>query len=915
MKDFSWPTKLYIFGTLIAGSICLGIYLTQWNWQQTWIPTLVLSILGSLSLLIRVEGSTNRTHYNITFVIYGFTLILLGAPETIIVMTVAHIVEWVWHKYPWYIQLFNLGTHLIVAAGTTLIYELANAGRGMESWQSALGMLAAMAFFTLFNHLMVGIIVWFARGENIEQSGVFQFFSLMLDFVMLCLGAGLAVMWVFNPLAISLILLTLYLIYATLRVPALERQAETDSKTGLYNHKYFMTSLEHELRRANRFERPMTIVMADLDLLRNINNTYGHLAGDEVLIGIAMILKDHSREYDVVSRFGGEEFAILMPETTVEEALPIIQTIRMAIENAEFVISTSVTPIKATVSFGVAERKPGLNSTDIIHNADTALYHAKLRGRNRVLPYKDEGFTDVSGPDDFPVSAVAYPEHIPGRTVTAATHNKTDLPGAQPPQAVTEQAESARPAAQAEHARPATQARWVNIYIISVFLAAIGLFSLTFDSFQQADWAGIAVFAILVAATEWGSVDIYAHNTSVSTSALPFIAGLLLFGSPAAIVMSITIAAIALIKHKSPFSRFFFNTGNQLLAGMICILLIRMTSLPFSTWSIPIQVVASTTAGLVIYLINSLLIAFGIYLNFRAPFQKLWKEQFGWLAPYYLGMGVIAYTLVFSYHKSGILGTIVILVPLILLRTSQKQFIDLTRNAVSELNKKNKTLEQHAQEIERLNNGLLDTLAQVIDLRDPYVLGHSRQVTRYAVTIAQEMKLDEDQVEVIRKASLMHDLGKLGIQANLLAKPSSLTKEEFEQVKLHVTVGADLLKKSKALESLISIVLHHHEHYDGKGYPDGLKATDIPLEARIVCLADSVDAMATRRPYRRAMSFEEILVEVKSCSGNHFDPEVAKAFERIVEKKGPSWIAITDHTQPVHADGGTPIPPALIKVK
>ena len=602
MKNFTWQTKLYIGGTLMAGSICLIFYLSQWHWQESWLPTLVLSILGSLSLLIKVEGSTNRTHYNITFVIYGFTLILLGAPETIIVMIVSHLVEEAWHKYPWYIQLFNLGSHIIVATGTTQLYELANPSRGMESWQSALSMMAAMAFFTLFNHLMVAIIVWFARGENIEQSGVFQFFSLMLDFVMLCLGAGLAVMWIYNPLAISLILLSLYLIYTTLRVPALERQAETDSKTGLYNHKFFMTSLEHELRRANRFERPLSIVMADLDLLRNINNTYGHLAGDEVLIGIAIILKDHRREYDVVSRFGGEEFAILMPETTAEEAFPIIQTIRSTIEKTEFVVSTSVTPIKATVSFGLAERKPGLTSVDIIHNADIALYHAKLRGRNRVLPYKDEGFQDVVKAGDPPVSAITYPENLPNRIRTASARIKIG-PSAPLTQIDAEPMESARPTA---------SAKWVNIFIAIVFLAAIGLFSLTLGNFQQADWVGIAVFSILVAATEWVSIDIYARNTAVSTSALPFIASLLLFGSPAALVMSITIAAVALIKHKSPFSRFRFNTGNQLLAGTICILLIDMTGTPLLSWLIPIQVVVSTLAGLAIYLINSLLIAVGI---------------------------------------------------------------------------------------------------------------------------------------------------------------------------------------------------------------------------------------------------------------------------------------------------------------
>ena len=343
MKDLSLPTRLYIIGTLIAGLICLVIYVPRLDWQSTWLPTIILGVLASLTLLFKVEGSTNRTHYNLTFVLYSFSLILYGAPVTIIVMVVAHIVEWVWHKYPWYIQLFNLSSYIIVATGSTLVYELSNPARLTITWQGVMSMLAAMAFFTLFNHLMVGMIVWLARGENFEHSGIFQFFSLMLDFVLLCLGAGLAVMWVVNPLAIVLVLLSLYLIYTTLRVPALERQAETDSKTGLYNHKYFMNELENELRRANRFDRPLTIVMADLDLLRNINNTYGHLAGDEVLVGVATILKDNAREYDVVSRFGGEEFAILMTETSVEEALPIIQSMRAAIEKAEFVVPTSVT--------------------------------------------------------------------------------------------------------------------------------------------------------------------------------------------------------------------------------------------------------------------------------------------------------------------------------------------------------------------------------------------------------------------------------------------------------------------------------------------------------------------------------------------------------------------------------------------
>ena len=218
-------------------------------------------------------------------------------------------------------------------------------------------MLMSMAVYTLVNHLMVGIIVWLARGENFKQSGIFDFLPIMIDFTVLSMGAGVASIWTLNPIAVIFVIIPLYLLYSTLRVPSLERQTEIDPKTNIFNHRYFEKALEDELSRAHRFDRPLAIVMADLDLLRNINNTYGHLAGDEVLIGVANILKDNAREYDVVARFGGEEFATLLPETTAEEAFEIVEQIRLEIEQAEFQVPTSISPIKATMSFGIASRE------------------------------------------------------------------------------------------------------------------------------------------------------------------------------------------------------------------------------------------------------------------------------------------------------------------------------------------------------------------------------------------------------------------------------------------------------------------------------------------------------------------------------------------------------------------------------
>jgi diguanylate cyclase (GGDEF)-like protein len=221
----------------------------------------------------------------------------------------------------------------------------------------------------------------------------------------------LTMVWKYNPTAAVLVIFPLYLIYETLQIPALERKTEIDQKTGLYNHQYFMKHLARELDRSRRFDRPLSIIMLDLDLLRNINNTYGHLAGDEVLNEVAAILKKSVRDYDVVARFGGEEFIIMLPETTILRSLERAEMIRREIDSAEFQVKTSVTPIKATISAGIAERESLIQTAEeIIHNADTALYHSKLKGRNQSHAYTKNAYLDFFGstseieaPGDGPV--------------------------------------------------------------------------------------------------------------------------------------------------------------------------------------------------------------------------------------------------------------------------------------------------------------------------------------------------------------------------------------------------------------------------------------------------------------------------------------------------------------------------------
>src|SRR5205085_9508468 len=163
-----------------------------------------------------------------------------------------------------------------------------------------------------------------------------------------------------------------------------------------------------ELGRAQRFERPLSLIMADLDLLRDINSSYGHLAGDAVLKGIAEVFRAQLRHYDVPARFGGEEFSILLPETPPDQALEIAERIRRAVAERPFDVETSSEPIRATVSIGVAGfPKDATDTNELIHQADLAVYRAKLQGRNRVLDASSE---PLLVPQDRSTRLVAVPE-------------------------------------------------------------------------------------------------------------------------------------------------------------------------------------------------------------------------------------------------------------------------------------------------------------------------------------------------------------------------------------------------------------------------------------------------------------------------------------------------------------------------
>ncbi|MCD6228404.1 MAG: response regulator [Candidatus Omnitrophica bacterium] len=178
-------------------------------------------------------------------------------------------------------------------------------------------------------------------------------------------------------------------------------------------------------------------------------------------------------------------------------------------------------------------------------------------------------------------------------------------------------------------------------------------------------------------------------------------------------------------------------------------------------------------------------------------------------------------------------------------------------------------------------------LTSAIDAKDHYTKSHSEHVSQYAVAIGREMGLSEREIEEIRQACQLHDLGKIGVHDYILTKPGKLTPEEWEEIRQHSLKSAEILKPLIFLGEAIDLIKQHHERYDGKGYPYGLKGDQIKLGARIIAVADSFDAMTTDRPYRRARTKEEAIEEIKKCSGTQFDPKVVEAFLRIVDKLPP----------------------------
>ena len=853
---------------------------------HNWATFVVLGSAAAIAQLFVVRTPRNQAYH--TTVVFLIPAVMLLPPELVALFgVIQHVPEWLKNRNAWYSQTFNICNWTISLLAAWAAFHATLGAHNLianENLRLALAGMAAAAVCVSVNHILLAPMLHFFYSHSIRELGIFSFESLSTDLVLAALGVGIGTFWDLNPWLLPFAVAPLLLIHRSLSVPQLQEEARVDPKTGLFNARYFAATLAEELARSQRFERPMTLIMADLDLLRDINNTYGHLAGDAVLKAIAETFRTQLRHYDVPARFGGEEFAILLPETPPEQAFEIAERIRRAVAASSIDVETSSEPISATVSIGVAAfPRDGADANELIHQADLAVYRAKLQGRNRVLDASSE---PLVVPETRTTPLVAVPDdgehHMP-------------LPGAI----------EAHPAQERRHARPHA-VHGPTFFSLSKRLAAVvglvglvgsaaGVAGLVFGASH--DVSGLVAIIALVGAGQALALEL--DLGSISVSAVGAIAGAALFGPRAALALALTTAAVEWSARRQSLHHVLFNIGALSLASLAAVG-------AFSLHFLDVQgdpgrmltIVAGIAAGLAYFAVNMGLVSLATAVEGHERWRGAFQERFAWLVPHYLVYGFIAGVIFLGYESAHLWAFAVFAVPLFLMRKTQEAYLRHTqksaqklREAAETIQTQNVSLEQANRLLKERSTAAMESLSATVDARDAYTAGHSRRVQQLALAIGRELGLSQAELDLLGHAALFHDIGKLAISDAILLKPAGLTDTEWDLMQKHADEGARIIDRLGFLNDAVPAIRHHHERFDGAGYPDRLKGDEIPLGARIIHVADALDSMLTTRNYRAARPAREALEELREAAGSQFCPRCVAALERILPVEESALVA------------------------
>jgi diguanylate cyclase (GGDEF)-like protein/putative nucleotidyltransferase with HDIG domain len=424
----------------------------------------------------------------------------------------------------------------------------------------------------------------------------------------------------------------------------------------------------------------------------------------------------------------------------------------------------------------------------------------------------------------------------------------------------------------------------LGVVILGFLLIGESLFSL-YRSPIDAQWLLLALLTLISGSA---SIELPGANVSISISEAFVFTAVLLYGPSAG---TLTVALDGLVisfwiaKRRPEIHRALFNIAAPALSAWCSAHLFFILSgiAPLSQQPATLnQILPSLVVfALGYFLLNSWLIASVIAFQKQVNPYDVWRGGFIWLSLNYFCGASVAVLLV-GYNRTIDLRFVAVVVPLLLVlyftfKTSMQRVEDANK---------------HVEQLNALYLSTIETLAMAVDAKDQVTHGHIRRVQTYAVSLAREIGVrDMTLIKAIETAALLHDMGKLAVPEYILNKPGKLTAAEFEKMKLHASVGADILSAIAFPYPVVPIVRHHHENWDGTGYPDGLKQTAIPIGARVLSVVDCFDALTSDRPYRPRLSEEEALRILTERRGSMYDPLVVDTFLRVHDNIAPTVTA------------------------
>jgi len=387
-------------------------------------------------------------------------------------------------------------------------------------------------------------------------------------------------------------------------------------------------------------------------------------------------------------------------------------------------------------------------------------------------------------------------------------------------------------------------------------------------------------------------IDLF-ERAHISPASVPAIALACTFGPFGPLAAESALAIRRALQRDAPV-KWVFDWGSLALAGMAAA--IAFGALPHGS---PAEVaVAALASALVYYAVNAATLSVIMALHEGEPIVAIWRERLAWLAVHYVGFGLTAGAFVIIERDHGAYAILFFAIPLLVLFVAEQQYVDRSRESVVELRnhrdelaaantRLGKALANNQELMRSMQRSYLSTitsLARTIEAKDPYTGGHTERVRDFAMLLAREMGMTQEELHAVEVGAIIHDIGKIGIPDGIINKPGRLTDEEFATMRTHPEISSYIVSELDLPDIVHHMVRSHHERWDGSGYPDGLVGENIPLAARILAVADTVDAMTSDRSYRAALPIEVAVEEVRKMAGVQFCPMVAATFLRCYER-------------------------------